>query len=256
MCVAANSCPVPYDARALDGVAIFQFRKCLSEGPRKCYMPTLLHSGILHKRRAERSDLWDGEVRPSLSDVVASDPFPAAFQRSRSNLRFPVGITHLRSVSRGGGFPDSFSPFGLGRLSGWALCFARSPGKSGTHFHPSRDLFLPSEKKDVITSTVCWIAMVGLLTGSCHIFASLRTQEKLSWYRSKTEAAQPVLGKYYREPEQSGPLPLHLFGALSRSLNHMITLYLILETSCIINQMINHAVLQKWSHDLAGEKLS
>jgi len=26
----------------------------------------------------------------------------------------------------------------------------------------------------------------------------------------QTEAAKPVLGKYYREPEKSGPVPLHL----------------------------------------------
>lgn len=34
----------------------------------------------------------------------------------------------------------------------------------------------------------------------------------------QTRAAKPVLGKYYREPEKSGPLPLHLFGVLMRSL--------------------------------------
>jgi len=27
-----------------------------------------------------------------------------------------------------------------------------------------------------------------------------------------------VLGKYYREPEKSGPLPFHLLGALARSM--------------------------------------
>ena len=34
----------------------------------------------------------------------------------------------------------------------------------------------------------------------------------------QTEAAKPVLGKYYKEPKKSGPLPLHLFGVLSESL--------------------------------------
>ncbi|RRT32298.1 hypothetical protein B296_00056009 [Ensete ventricosum] len=33
-----------------------------------------------------------------------------------------------------------------------------------------------------------------------------------------TMAAKPVLGKYYREPEKSWPLPVHLFGILLRSL--------------------------------------
>jgi len=36
----------------------------------------------------------------------------------------------------------------------------------------------------------------------------------------QTEAAKPVLGKYYREPQKSGPLPFHLLGDLVRSLRH------------------------------------
>jgi acyl-lipid omega-3 desaturase len=34
----------------------------------------------------------------------------------------------------------------------------------------------------------------------------------------QTEAAKPVLGKYYKEPKKSGPLPFHLSGVLVRSL--------------------------------------
>lgn len=34
----------------------------------------------------------------------------------------------------------------------------------------------------------------------------------------QTEAAKPVLGKYYREPKKSAPLPFHLLGDLTRSL--------------------------------------
>lgn len=41
--------------------------------------------------------------------------------------------------------------------------FMRSPGKDGTHFLPSSPLFRPSEKWDVIVSTICWSLMVGLL---------------------------------------------------------------------------------------------
>lgn len=57
----------------------------------------------------------------------------------------------------------------FGGNSCWAgLQWGRSPGKKGSHFHPDSDLFNPSEKKDVITSTVCWTAMVTLLVGlSC-----------------------------------------------------------------------------------------
>ncbi|KAL2569819.1 hypothetical protein GLYMA_18G202600v4 [Glycine max] len=43
--------------------------------------------------------------------------------------------------------------------------FSRSPGKTGSHFDPSSDLFVPNERKDVITSTACWAAMLGLLVG-------------------------------------------------------------------------------------------
>ncbi|WP_445637891.1 fatty acid desaturase [Nostoc sp. DSM 114161] len=41
--------------------------------------------------------------------------------------------------------------------------FKRSPNKKGSHFLPSSPLFKPSEKWDVITSTVLCIGMVGLL---------------------------------------------------------------------------------------------
>ncbi|KQK14478.1 omega-3 fatty acid desaturase, chloroplastic [Brachypodium distachyon] len=168
--------------------------------------------------------------------------------------------------------------------------WSRSPGKSGSHFHPSSDLFQPNEKKDVLTSTTCWLAMAGLLAGLTVVMGPLQIlklyavpywifvmwldfvtylhhhghNDKLPWYRGKewsylrgglttldrdygwlnnvhhdigthvihhlfpqiphyhlveaTEAAKPVLGKYYREPDKSGPFPFHLFGALARSL--------------------------------------
>lgn len=41
--------------------------------------------------------------------------------------------------------------------------FKRSPNKEGSHFSPSSPLFKKSEKWDVITSSVLWFAMVGLL---------------------------------------------------------------------------------------------
>ncbi len=43
--------------------------------------------------------------------------------------------------------------------------FRRSPGKEGSHFLPSSDLFRPNEKWDVITSTVCWSLMIAFLVG-------------------------------------------------------------------------------------------
>jgi omega-3 fatty acid desaturase (delta-15 desaturase) len=41
--------------------------------------------------------------------------------------------------------------------------FQRSPGKKGSHFDPNCSLFKPWEKVEVITSTVCCIAMVTML---------------------------------------------------------------------------------------------
>ncbi|XP_039064754.1 omega-3 fatty acid desaturase, chloroplastic-like [Hibiscus syriacus] len=41
--------------------------------------------------------------------------------------------------------------------------WSRSPGNSGSHFDQGSDLFDPNEKIDIITSTTCWAAMVGLL---------------------------------------------------------------------------------------------
>ncbi|KAF0934760.1 hypothetical protein E2562_028618 [Oryza meyeriana var. granulata] len=168
--------------------------------------------------------------------------------------------------------------------------FARSPGKTGSHFNPSSDLFQPNEKKDVLTSTASWLAMVGSLAGLTFVMGPLKMlklyavpymifvmwldfvtylhhhghEDKLPWYRGKewsylrgglttldrdygwinnihhdigthvihhlfpqiphyhlveaTEAAKPVLGKYYKEPEKSAPLPFHLLGVLAKSL--------------------------------------
>jgi fatty acid desaturase len=43
--------------------------------------------------------------------------------------------------------------------------FVRTPGKTGSHFNPNSDVFLPNEKKDVLTSTASWLAMIGVLAG-------------------------------------------------------------------------------------------
>ena len=41
--------------------------------------------------------------------------------------------------------------------------FRRSPGRQGSHFHPSSPIFRPAEKWDVLTSSVLWFAMIGFL---------------------------------------------------------------------------------------------
>lgn len=168
--------------------------------------------------------------------------------------------------------------------------WSRSPGKKGSHFNPKSDLFVPNERKDVITSTTCWTAMVAVLACLSFVMGPVQLLKlygvpyfmfvawldlvtylhhhghdvKLPWYRGEewsylrgglttldrdygwinnihhdigthvihhlfpqiphyhlieaTEAAKPVLGKYYREPKKSGPLPLHLLRVLSKSM--------------------------------------
>jgi omega-3 fatty acid desaturase (delta-15 desaturase) len=89
--------------------------------------------------------------------------------------------------------------------------WGRSPGKAGSHFHPNSDLFVPSEKKDVITSTLCWTAMAAILVGLGFVMGPIQLlklygipywvfvmwldlvtylhhhghEEKLPWYRGK-----------------------------------------------------------------------
>jgi omega-3 fatty acid desaturase (delta-15 desaturase) len=43
----------------------------------------------------------------------------------------------------------------------------------GSHFHPDSDVFLPNEKKDVLTSTASCLAMVGVLAGLTFVMGPL-----------------------------------------------------------------------------------
>ncbi|KAF3454255.1 hypothetical protein FNV43_RR04702 [Rhamnella rubrinervis] len=169
--------------------------------------------------------------------------------------------------------------------------WTRSPGKEGSHFNPYSNLFNPSERKAVMTSTICWSLMFALLVYLSFAVGHLRVlklyavpywvfvmwldlvtylhhhgyDKKLPWYRGKewsylrgglttidrdygwfnsihhdigthvihhlfpqiphyhlveaTKAAKPVLGKYYREPKRSGPIPYHLVKNLVASIS-------------------------------------
>lgn len=55
-------------------------------------------------------------------------------------------------------------PFGLLLKICVSLQWSRSPGKSGSHYDPKSDLFVPNEAKLVTTSTTCWVAMLATLT--------------------------------------------------------------------------------------------
>lgn len=72
---------------------------------------------------------------------------------------YPMSESHYNEM-------DLISKFGryyIFLLAYPIYLFARTPGKTGSHFLPSSPLFKPSEKWDVITSTICWSAMVVLL---------------------------------------------------------------------------------------------
>ena len=52
--------------------------------------------------------------------------------------------------------------------------WSRSPGKSGSHFHPESDLFTPNAKKDIIISTICWSAMALFLLGLASVIGPIQ----------------------------------------------------------------------------------
>lgn len=52
--------------------------------------------------------------------------------------------------------------------------WGRSPGKQGSHFDPNSDLFLPNERKDIITSTACWTAMAAMLVGLSFVMGPIQ----------------------------------------------------------------------------------
>ena len=72
---------------------------------------------------------------------------------------YPVTENKYRQMT----WLEKFARFELSLLVYPIYLFKRSPGKKGSHFLPSSPLFKESEKGDIITSTVCWSLMIGLL---------------------------------------------------------------------------------------------
>eukprot|EP01018_Ginkgo_biloba_P039732 Gb_32149 [translate_table: standard] len=133
-----------------------------------------------------------------------------------------------------------FHSFILVPYNGWYINLQ----KEGSHFDPNSDLFVPSEREDVLISTLCCSEMVSLLLGlaivmgpmwilklyavpywTFVIWLDLVTylhhhghEKKIPWYRGKTEAAKPMLGKYYREPKKSSVFPIELIKPLVKSM--------------------------------------
>ncbi|MBR8833661.1 MAG: fatty acid desaturase [Stigonema ocellatum SAG 48.90 = DSM 106950] len=60
-------------------------------------------------------------------------------------------------------FPEKFARYYAFLLAYPLYLFKRTPNKQGSHFSPNSPLFKPSEKWDVITSTILCSLMVGLL---------------------------------------------------------------------------------------------
>ena len=72
---------------------------------------------------------------------------------------YPVTETKYRQMP----WYEKLFRFNLLLLAYPLYLFKRSPGKAGSHFLPSSNLFRPSEKWDVITSTTLWTLMVAFL---------------------------------------------------------------------------------------------
>lgn len=72
---------------------------------------------------------------------------------------YPIPESHYKKM----GFWEKLARFQLVLFVYPLYLFKRSPGRQGSHFLPSSPLFRPSEKGDVITSTICWSLMLGLL---------------------------------------------------------------------------------------------
>jgi omega-3 fatty acid desaturase (delta-15 desaturase) len=73
---------------------------------------------------------------------------------------YPVAESQYREMT----WYEKWLRFDLVLLLYPLYLFKRSPGKQGSHFLPNSPLFRPSEKWDVITSTICWTLMIGLLS--------------------------------------------------------------------------------------------
>lgn len=72
---------------------------------------------------------------------------------------YPVSETQYRNLQ----WFEKLFRFQIPLLAYPAYLVGRSPGKKGSHFLPSSPLFRPSEKWDVLTSSILWLMMVGFL---------------------------------------------------------------------------------------------
>jgi len=108
------------------------------------------------------------KLEPRTKTLRFSVPFPL--------LAFPVYLVRISSCYSAGRLYRSASVCILNlnlnwiSLDYWMFQWYRSPGKEGSHFNPSSDLFTPKERRDVIISTTCWFTMIALLIGMACVF--------------------------------------------------------------------------------------
>jgi fatty acid desaturase len=101
--------------------------------------------------------MWGGTRRPPVRRAAAvayarrgARPAPQAPRYRRPTPDHPLGPPSSRPSPA----PPCSYPFYLLR---------RSPGKSGSHYDPKCDLFVPSEANMVLTSNAFLLAMAGVL---------------------------------------------------------------------------------------------
>ncbi|KAK7339894.1 hypothetical protein VNO77_20580 [Canavalia gladiata] len=155
----------------------------------------LLHSSILVPYHGWRiSHRTHHQNHGHVENDESWQPLPEKLFRSLDNVTRMLRFT---------------APFPL--LAYPVYLWSRSPGKTGSHFDPSSDLFNPNERKDVITSTACWAAMMALLVGLGFVMGPIQLlklygvpyvifvmwldlvtylhhhghEDKLPWYRGK-----------------------------------------------------------------------
>jgi omega-3 fatty acid desaturase (delta-15 desaturase) len=72
---------------------------------------------------------------------------------------YPVTETKYGQMS----WAEKFLRFYVPLIAYPIYLFRRSPDRQGSHFHPSSPLFRPSEKWDVLTSSILYFSMLGFL---------------------------------------------------------------------------------------------
>lgn len=120
----------------------------------------LSHHLIIILVAAVREDIQDFGFLHQIPTIQSSIPhvcIPLLFGESPSYLFF-LEEAYLLSLA----LKNQSKKLSL--FNWWVeFQWKRSPGKRGSHFNPYSDLFAPSDRSYVLTSTVCWFVMAAVL---------------------------------------------------------------------------------------------